>query len=200
MSLRASPNSRRTAASSAWSSSSTTDSQRSASRSCSPALTWPMVWVAKTRPPPGLSRIEPAISSWPRAHLTISSPGCVSSGLGLSTSIPRLLSGKAVERITGEPVHGPLGVRFGAELLVEADRVDVPVQHRPLEAAAVALHRDLGELDQQRFADALAAVRLRHVEVLEVQPGLGQERRVVVKEEREPDRLSVVFGEQRLRV
>src|SRR5256885_17246358 len=133
-----------------------------------------MVWVAKTRPPPGLSRIEPAISSWPRAHLTISSPGCVSSGLGLSTSILLLLSGKTVERITGEPVHGPLGVRLGAELLVEADRVAGPIEDRPLHATAVALHRDLRELEQQRFADALAAGRLRHVEVPVVEAGLGQ--------------------------
>src|SRR5437667_8390644 len=155
-----------------------------------------MVWVAKTRPPPGLSRIEPAISSWPRAHLTISSPACVSSGLGLRISTRRLLSGKPVERITGQPVHRPLGVRFGAELLVEADRVDVPVEHRPLHAAAVALHGDLREVDEQRSAESLAAVGLEHIEVLEVEPGLGEESRVVVKEEREPDRRAVLFGEQ----
>src|SRR5260221_2207462 len=109
-----------------------------------------MVCVAKSSPPPGLSRIEPAISSWPRAHLTISSPGCVSSGLGLRTSIERLLSGKAVERITDQPVHGPIGVRFCAELLVETDRVDVPVEHCPLHSAADALHGDLLDVGQQR--------------------------------------------------
>src|SRR2546427_452888 len=200
MRLREVANSRRTAASSARPSASITSFHRAASRSLSPEQTWPMVCVAKSSPPPGLSRIEPAISSCSRAQATISSPGCVSSSLGWRISMRPLFSGKRAEWLACEPVHRPLGVGFGAEALVEPDCVLVPVEHGPLEPAAAALDRHPGQTLEQRAADAATAMLGHDEEVLEVETWLREERREGVKEEGEPDRLAVVLGDERLRV
>src|SRR5260370_29390660 len=100
----------------------------------------------------------------------------------------------------GEAVHGPLGVWPGPQPLVEADRVAVPVEHRPLEAAALALDRQARELFEERPSDAPTAMLRGHEEVLEVDPGLRQERREVVKEEGEPDGRAILVCDQRLRV
>src|SRR4051812_49167667 len=111
-----------------------------------------------------------------------------------------LFSGKRPERLTREAVHGPLVVRRRAQPLVEADRVLVPVEHRPLEPAAVALDGDLCQLLQEVAADADATVFRLDEQVLEVDAGLGEERREVVKEQREPDRLAVELCDQGLGV
>src|SRR4029077_12106217 len=185
---RAVTNSRRTAASSTRSSRATTPSQRSESLSRRPDLTWPTVCVANNRPPPGLSRIDPAISSWPRAQATILSPGCVSSAFGRSTSTG-LFSAKRVQRLAREPVHGPLRVRPGAQALVETDRLPIPVEHRPFQATTPALDGELCEVGQERAPDAAPAVVGKHEQVLEVEPGAGEEGREGMEEQREADRL-----------
>src|SRR5258706_853773 len=95
-----------------------------------------------------------AIESWARAQVTISSPGWVSSSFGRRTSTLGLFSGKRPKRLAGEAVHGPLRVRFRAEPLVEADRVLVPVQHRPFQPPAAAVARDLCQAFEQRPTDA----------------------------------------------
>src|SRR2546426_794846 len=200
MRLREVANSRRTAASSARPSASITSFHRAASRSLSPEQTWPMVCVAKSSPPPGLSRIEPAIPSWSRAQATISSPGCVSSSLGRRISMRPLFSGKRAEWLAGEPVHSPLGVGFRAEALVEPDRVLVPVEHGPLEPAAAAVDRHLRQTLEQHATDAATAMLGHDEEILEIETRLGEEGRERVKKEREADRLAVVICDQRLRV
>src|SRR3979411_1894167 len=128
----------------------------------------------------------------------IFAPACVSSGLGRSTSLAWVLSGKGGQRVAGEAVDGPLRVRPGPESLVETDRILVPVEDRPFQARAATFHGDGGKAREQRSADASAAVRLDHEEVLEVDPGLGQERREAMKEQRKSDRPPVLLGEQRL--
>src|SRR5262249_30060821 len=137
-----------------------------------------------------------------RAQATISSPGCVSSGFGPRTSTPiaELFSGKRAQRLACEPVDGPVRVGPCAEPLVEPDRAFVPVEHRPLEAAAPALHRDLGEPLEQRLADARPALLGDHEKVLEVEAWLGQKRREVVKEKGEADGLAAVLGDESLGV
>src|SRR5450759_593132 len=163
-----------------------------------------MVWVAKRRPPPGLSRIWPAISSWPRAQPTTESPGCVSSFLGRRTSMRNLFSAKRGERLAGQPVHGPFGVGLRAQSLVEGNRLAVPVEHRPLEPAAFPLHGQAGELFEERAPDAATALLRDHEQVLEIDSRLREEGREVVKEKGKAHRSAacqvIVLRDQGLRV
>src|SRR5262249_25888373 len=92
---------------------------------------------------------------------------------------------QSLDLLARESENGPLVHWLGAERLVELDRGSVPVQHRPLHAATPALVGDLRERDEQRLAQALAARRRTHVEVLEVQPVTPQPRGVVHEEEGE---------------
>src|SRR5260370_36866760 len=110
-----------------------------------------------------------------------------------------LFAGKRVERSAAQAVHGPFRVRFCTEALIEPYRVFVPVEHGPLEAAASPLDGDLREARQQRTADAATAVLRIHEEVLQVDPGLGEKGREVVKEQREANWRAFVFGDQGLR-
>src|SRR5258708_24953418 len=152
-------------------------SQRSGSRSWRAARTCPIVCVANRSPPPGLSRISRASSSWRRAHGTTWSPGCVSSGFGRRTSMWDLLSSKRGERLAGKAVHGPVGVRARPDALIEADRVAVPIEHRPLETAATAIHRKPSEVLKERAADAAAALLGDHEQGLEIDSEPAEERR-----------------------
>src|SRR5260370_37489395 len=111
--------------------------------------------------------------------------------------MPDLSSARRWEGFAGEAVHGPFGVRPGPQPFVEADRVEVPVEHRPLEPAALALDRQARELLEERASDAPTAMLRSHEEVLEVDPGLRQERREVVKEEGKPDGRAILVGDQR---
>src|SRR5438034_4752148 len=130
----------------------------------------------------------------------IFSPGCVSSSFGRSTSTAELFSAKRLERLAGQPVERPLGVRPGAQALVETNRLLVPGEQRPLEPAAPALQGELGEMGEQRATDAVAAVVGKNEQVLEVEAGPSQECRESVKEEGETDRLSVLLRHHCLRV
>src|SRR6266487_6062882 len=161
-----------------------------------------MVWVAKSRPPPGLSRISRAMASWPRAQPKISSPGCVSRGFGLLTSTPmtRLFFRKRREGVARQAIHSPLRVRFRTESRVEADGVLVPVEHRPLHPSAPAVDRDLGQAMQQGASYPTAAMLRVHEEILEVEARQAEERREVVKEEGKSKRLPLILGDQRLGV
>src|SRR5499427_3714357 len=97
--------------------------------------------------------------------------------------------GELAEGVAGDAEDRPRIHRLGAEFLVEADRRLVPVEHRPLEAAAAALDGESGQMHEQCLAVA-APAELRHdEEILEVQARPGEERRVVVEEEREARRL-----------
>src|SRR5260370_20355195 len=100
----------------------------------------------------------------------------------------------------GEAVTGPLGVWPGPQPLVEAGPVAVPGEQRPREGAELALDRQARELFEERPSDAPTAMLRGHEEVVEVDPGLRQERREVVKEEGEPDRRAILVCDQRLRV
>ena len=58
--------------------------------------------------------------------------------------------------------------------------------------------RDPRERREQRAADAVAARRGAHEQILEVEAGLGEERRVALEEQREPDRRAGELGDQDL--
>src|SRR5258708_29559952 len=103
-----------------------------------------------------------------------------------------LFSAKRGERFAREPVDGPLGVGPGSQPLIESDRLTVPVEHRPLEPATPALDRQAGQLLEQRTPDAVAATLRNHEQVLEVDTGLRQKRREIVKEQGKPDRFVTI--------
>src|SRR5216683_86541 len=175
-------------------------SQRSGSRSWRAARTCPIVCAANRSPPPGLSRISRASSSWRRAHGTTWSPGCVSRGFGRRTSIWDLLSSKRDECLAGEAVHRPVGVRARPEALIESDRVAVPIEHRPLETAATAIHRKPSEVLEHGAADAAAPLLGDNEQVLQIDSRPAEERREVVEEQREARRSVLIDGKQNLRV
>src|SRR5688572_27623122 len=87
------------------------------------------------------------------------------------------------QRLAGHSMHGPLIHLHRAETLVEVDRADVPVQHRPFQPAAAPLQRRARQVAQQLFAATLAAKLLPHVQILEVDAGLGEERGEVGEEQ-----------------
>src|SRR5207245_6529375 len=155
---------------------------------------------ATRSPPPGLSRIARASSSWRRAHSTTWSPGCVSRGFGRRTSMWDLLSSKRGECLAGEAEHGPVGVRARSEALIESDRVAVPIEHRPLETAATAVHRKPSEVLQQGSADAAAPLLGDHEQVLYVDSRPAEKRREVVEEQREAHRSVLVHRKHDLRI
>src|SRR2546427_3177237 len=85
---------------------------------------------------------------------------------------------EAAERRAGETGEDPLAPELRAELLVEADRGRVPVEHRPLHPAAAAPHGDLRERPEERPAGAVAALRGQDEKVLEVERRRAEERGV----------------------
>jgi len=96
---------------------------------------------------------------------------------------------EVLQRIAGDAEDPPRVHLLRAELLVEADRRLVPVEDRPLEPPAAALDGERREMLQQRLAIAATAILGRDEEILEVEAGLAEKRRVVLKEEREAGRL-----------
>src|ERR1700674_3760057 len=111
-----------------------------------------------------------------------------------------LFSAKRGERFARQTVDGPLGVGPCTEALVETDRVAVPVEHRPFEPAAVALDRQARQLFEKRAPDTPAAMLRHYEQVFQVNPGLRQEGREVVKEEGKRHGRAIHFSDQRLRI
>src|SRR5687768_1398995 len=111
----------------------------------------------------------------------------------------RRFAREALEGIARQPIHGPVAHRPGAQALVEADGGFVPVEHPPLETTALALDRQLRQAPHERPPNAAAAMRREDEQILEVETALAEEGRVVVKEEREPRRVTANLGDQDLR-
>src|SRR5262249_42230917 len=85
-----------------------------------------------------------------------------------------------------------------AQPLVEADRVDVPVEDGPLEPQRSARDDLPSERGHERLADAPAPRRVRHDEILEVEEGLRAEGAEALVEERHPLHAAVDLGDERL--
>src|SRR5687767_7724442 len=92
--------------------------------------------------------------------------------------------GQCLQRRPGQPLHRPVAHRNSAQAAVEVERRRVPVEDRPLEAAAAALEREPREERHQRLAVAPAAVRRPDEEILQVQARLAEEGGEIVEEER----------------
>src|SRR2546422_362944 len=99
-----------------------------------------------------------------------------------------------MEGIACHPKHGPIVHRLGAKAAVESDGGLVPVENRPFQSSAVALDRELGEVDEQLPADPAAPPRRFHEKILEVQAALADKRREILKEQREAGGLRARFG------
>ena len=97
-----------------------------------------------------------------------------------------------------QPVHRPILHRHRAHPLVERHGRRVPVEDGPFQAAASALERQRREALQQETADAAATRLGNHEQVFQVDAPLREEGREVFEEQREPDRLAVVFRNQHL--
>ena len=86
--------------------------------------------------------------------------------------------------VAGHAIADPLGLGQGAQAVVELDGGQVPVEHAPLESAAVFLDGDLRQPAQQRRARAQAARLGRDVEVFEVQAVAALPGRVIEEVDR----------------
>src|SRR5213083_74731 len=104
------------------------------------------------------------------------------------------------ERRAGEAGEDPLAAEGGAELPVEADRGRVPVEDRPLHAAAAAAHGDRRERPEQRLARPVAACFGQDEEVLEIERRPAEERGVGEVVERQADGDAAAPADERLEV
>ena len=102
-----------------------------------------------------------------------------------------LTSGQLLERIAGQTKDSPVVERPGADALVEIDRELIPVENCPFESAAVSLDGDLCKRRQQSEADSLSACIRSNEKILEINPALREEGRVVMKKESESHRLLI---------
>src|SRR2546428_790751 len=94
---------------------------------------------------------------------------------------------KATEGRAGESSQNPFFPQLSAQALVEANRIFVPVEDRPLHAAAAASRRDLRERPKQHPAHSVAARLGQDEEVFEVERGPAEKRGVREVVEREAD-------------
>jgi hypothetical protein len=90
--------------------------------------------------------------------------------------------------VSGHANDPPIGQHGRAHRFVKLDRWRIPIEHTPFEATAVALDRNLCEMNEQRFAVTLAATLGLHEQVLEIKTFATEKRRKVMKKEREADR------------
>src|SRR5258705_9054234 len=97
--------------------------------------------------------------------------------------------------VAGEPEDRSLVHRFRVEAAVELYRRLVPIEDRPLHAAAVPLHGDLREIRQERAANAAAAELGYDEEIFKIQSATAQKRRVIVKPHGKADRFSADTGD-----
>lgn len=86
--------------------------------------------------------------------------------------------------------YAPVGRHLGAHLVVEVDGVLVPVEDVPLEAGAAFDDGDTGDLGEEGFADAFAAMRGIDKEVFEMDAVVALPGGVVVEVEGEAGGLS----------
>src|SRR5256885_2785159 len=125
--------------------------------------------------------------------LGLPGPGVLSAGRGHRASLAEsnrqalaLLLRHACERITGQPESRPFVQQLGANLLVERDGELVPVEHRPVDAAAIPIDRNARELAQKSESNSVFPEGRLHEEIFEIDPTLAEPGGVVVKVKREP--------------
>ena len=106
--------------------------------------------------------------------------------------MPTILTPREVfEGIAGQTKDSPIVERLCTDAFVEIDCELIPVEHCPLESAAVALDGNLCKCGKKCEANTLAACFRANEKILEINPALREECRVVVKEESESSRLTI---------
>ena len=95
--------------------------------------------------------------------------------------IETLFVRQVIQGIAGEAVDGPLVHRFRAETLIEIDTGLVPVKAPPFDAAAALARGDTGDLLEQSFAAAFAAMLGLDIEVFDIQAGSAKKGREVIE-------------------
>ena len=96
-----------------------------------------------------------------------------------------------IERIASHSERRPLIEGLSTHSLVEVDRQVIPVEHRPLEPAAISLDRDASKRREQREPDSLSPCLRGDEQIFEVDPALCEEGRIVVEEECEAEGLTL---------
>ena len=85
----------------------------------------------------------------------------------------------------GEETGGPIGFAFSADGFVESDGGLVPIEDGPLHTTAAVAVGEVGEVEDERFAEALTAEFRADEKVFEIKTWLGEEGGVVEKIEGE---------------
>src|SRR5262245_58909624 len=96
----------------------------------------------------------------------------------------RIEGSRAVERIAGQTTDPPVVQHLRPEAAIEADRRLVPIEHSPFHAAASALDRNRGQMRHEALTHAALSPLGDDEQILQVETGLAEERREVVKEQR----------------
>jgi hypothetical protein len=91
-------------------------------------------------------------------------------------------------------------MQLGTEAPVEPDRGAIPVEHRPLHPPAAPLPGHGSHGAQQRSSHAPAPLVGEHEQILQVERGSGQERRVGEVIEGESHRVAAPPADERLEV
>src|SRR5271157_3627403 len=91
------------------------------------------------------------------------------------------LSAQRLERLTGQPVDGPVRHRLRAERTIEIDRAPVPVERPPLHPPAAARERKLRQMPQQQLSVTLPSLLRTDIEIFQIEPRPAEEGRVIMK-------------------
>src|SRR5881394_1015632 len=159
------------------------------------------------RDKPFARAVRKARLHWPSSEvLGLSGPGVLSAGRGHRASVGEsnrrtlaLVVRDTRERIAGEAESRPFVHQLGANLLVERDGEIVPVEHRPVDAAAIPIDRNARELAQKSESNSVFPEVRLHEEIFEIDPALAEPGGVVVKVKREPGGLVPEVRDQDLR-
>jgi hypothetical protein len=76
--------------------------------------------------------------------------------------------GQAGQGFAGYAIYGPIVHWNGAEVLVELNRGLIPIEHRPLETAAIAVDRESGQVHEKGFPETAAPHFRDYKQILQV--------------------------------
>src|SRR5262245_53640247 len=107
---------------------------------------------------------------------------------------------ETAEGFSGQPREHPLFRGLSTEPPIKAERLFVPVEHRPLHPPAAAPPRDPRQLAEERTAGAVSALFREHEEIFQVERRATHERRVREEIEGEPDGLATPTADDRFEV
>src|SRR6266852_4788216 len=93
------------------------------------------------------------------------------------------LRGKRRKGSAGDACNPPRRQYLRSELLIEPDCRRIPVQHRPFEPPATALHREPRKVDQQRAPITPVAKHRPNKQILEIKAAATEKSREIVKKQ-----------------